>query len=627
MNILLIIGLVIFICFILWVYILFVANTVNEPETYEAVTDNIDYDNALEQCKKLFAEEKYQEVQKLAQKALTKNYSDIEIRRILAQALMKLNEEQMAIMHYEAILSVAPFDVSTQELLANYYLENGIKNKAIELFEQILMYDSGNVHAVETLASLYNSVQDYEKAVKMYEMLIDAELNEDKAKELQYTLADLYVKIQADGKAYDTYKKLYQSDSENLELLLILADLAAKNKYWKDALYYYNKVLSIVGDDFEILEKIAQAQTTLEQWSDVIVTYEKIISLEDEKSSNYFYHQNELCNALLKEGRCKEAIEKLKKLLIENPTETAFAFTLAGAYAMTGNYQLGVDLYKKLVDELPPEQGGMIINFISNLVASWGQDLFDKGDYTQAFDKFFEALKYNEENENVYYKLGVCNFYIKSFQDAIANFKKAISIKPENPEYYYALGCVYDEMGAIKNAKENFYSALSINPMFVKAKIAYAISMTKELEYAQSIPQFIDVLKLIPDNADTVYNLALAYELTGDIESAIENYKKALSIDPEHKEALNNIRLLLGDDYMPENVPITASQQDVPDDYADENTNNLKQLPNMSVTKVQEAAQEPNQEPAQESAENLEDFDFDFGENMNTDSNSNSMFS
>ncbi len=269
----------------------------------------------------------------------------------------------------------------------------------------------------------------------------------------------------------------------------------------------------------------------------------------------------------------------------------------------------------------------MIINFISNLVASWGQDLFDKGDYTQAFDKFFEALKYNEENENVYYKLGVCNFYIKSFQDAIANFKKAISIKPENPQYYYALGCVYDEMGAIKNAKENFYSALSINPMFVKAKIAYAISMTKELEYAQSIPQFIEVLKLIPDNADTVYNLALAYELTGDIESAIENYKKALSIDPEHKEALNNIRLLLGDDYMPENAPITASQQDVPDDYADENTNNLKQPPNMSVTKVQEAAQEPNQEPAQESAENLEDFDFDFGENMNTDSNSNSMFS
>lgn len=615
MNVLLIIGLVLFICCILWVYILFVANTVNKPVEQEALADGIDYENALETCKKLFAEEQYAQVQKLAQKALSKNYGDIEIRRILAQALMKQNEEQMAIMHYEAILSVAPFDVSTQELLANYYLENGIKNKAIELFEQILMYDSGNVGAVETLASLYNSVQEYDKAVKMYEMLIDAELNEDRVKELEYILADLYVKINDDEKAYDTYRKIFKNDSENLELMIILADLAAKIKYWQDALFYYNKVLSIVGDDFEILEKVAQAQTYLEQWSDVIVTYEKIISLEDEKSSNYFYHQNELCNALLKDGRSREAIEKLKKLLAENPTETAFAFTLAGAYAATGNYQLGVDLYKKLVDDLPVEQGEMIISFISNLIASWAQDLFDKGDYNQAFDKFFEALKYDEENDSVYYRLGVCNFHIKSFQDAISNFKKALSIKPENAQYYFGLGCVYDEMGAIKNAKENFYSALSIDPMFVKARIAYAITLTKEMEYGQSIQQFIEVLRYIPDNADTLYNLALAYELSGDIDGAVDNYKKALSVMPEHKEALNNIRLILGEDFVPEVPSVPANTQiNSVEDYTPEEKES-SEASNFGTQEISEEALNPNDE-------------FDFTGDINSNPNeTGSMFS
>ena len=58
--------------------------------------------------------------------------------------------------------------------------------------------------------------------------------------------------------------------------------------------------------------------------------------------------------------------------------------------------------------------------------------------------------------------------------------------------------------------------------MNIKARIAYAISLTKELEYAQSIEQFSEVLKYIPDNADTLYNLALAYELVGDVERAIK---------------------------------------------------------------------------------------------------------
>ena len=41
-------------------------------------------------------------------------------------------------------------------------------------------------------------------------------------------------------------------------------------------------------------------------------------------------------------------------------------------------------------------------------------------------------------------------------------------------------------------------------------------------------PKDSEFLKYIPDNADTLYNLALAYELVGDIERAIKFYKKAI---------------------------------------------------------------------------------------------------
>ncbi len=626
MNILLIIGLVLFTCTIAWIYVLFVTSTVNENEKKEPQKEPIP-DNPVDRCKKLFEQGLHAELQRYAQRELSKNYSDVELRRILAQSLMASGNEQMAIMHYEAILNIAPYDIKTQEMLAQYYSTNGPTARAIELYEQILMYDSGNINAVEMLSKLYEQNQNYEKAIEMYNMILDAEVDEARITELKYVLADLYLKTDNYEKAYDAYNEIHKADPENLEILILLADLAYKNKYWQDCLKYYKQIVSIVGDDFEMLEKIAQLQTTLEDWEEAIVTYKKIISLEDTQSSNYLYHQNELCNAMLKNKQYREAIDLLKDLLAQNPKETSFAFTLAQAYTMIGEFQIGVNLYNKLLEDLPPEHGEIIIKYISNLICAWAKNLFQKGEYNQAFDKFFEALKYDEENDEVYYELGRCNYYIKSFQDSIAHFKRAIAIKPQESRYYFGLGCAYDEMGAIKNAKIAFYDAINIDPMNTSARIAYAIMLTKELEYAQSIEQFSEVLKYIPDNADTLYNLALAYELVGDIERAIKYYKKALEVEPKHKEAKHNLELLLGEPYnqgeeegyidvvAEENTEENAQIQDTKEDIPKESLNAEENIEKANDDEVKESLQ--NSLKSQDEAE----------EPLNSDDSGNSMFS
>ena len=582
MNVLLIVGLVFFLGIFLWLNYLFVTNAVSETKKEKPKKEPI-HGDALERCQKLYEEGLHAELQRYAQRELSKNYGNVELRRILAQSLMESGNEQMAIMHYEAILNINSYDIQTQEILAQYYTENGPKSRAVEHYEQILMYDSGNINAVETLAKLYDELQQYQKSIEMYEMILDAEVEESRIIELKYILADLYLKINDNEKSFEMYEKIHKTDEENLEVLILLADLAYKNRYWQDCLKYYKKIISIVGDDFEILEKIAQLQVTLENWPDAIEAYKKIISLEDASNINYLYHQNELCNAMLKNGQYKEAISLLKDLLTQNPKETSFAFTLAQAYTLIGEFQIGVNLYNKLLEELPTEQSEMIIKYISNLISAWAQDLFKKGQYNQAFDKFFEALKYDEENDEVYWQLGKCNYYIKSFQDSIAHFKRAISIKPQESMYYFGLGCAYDETGSIKNAKMAFYDAININPMNTQARIAYALSLTKELEYAQSIEQFNTVLKYIPDNADTLYNLALAYELVGDAERAIKFYKKALDSDNNHKEAKHNLELLLGEEYNPtEDIELedvsTQEENKIEPDPSQDNNDDMKSM-------------------------------------------------
>ena len=61
-----------------------------------------------------------------------------------------------------------------------------------------------------------------------------------------------------------------------------------------------------------------------------------------------------------------------------------------------------------------------------------------------------------------------------------------------------------------------------------------------------------------------MYNVALCYELVGDIERAIKYYKLAIDNDNDHKEANHNLELLLGEKYVPENASLT---KEVPEDW------------------------------------------------------------
>ena len=51
-------------------------------------------------------------------------------------------------------------------------------------------------------------------------------------------------------------------------------------------------------------------------------------------------------------------------------------------------------------------------------------------------------------------------------------------------------------------------------------------------------------MSLDPDNVDIRYNLALAYEVAGKKDEAKVEYEKVLELNPQHKEAANNLKLL-----------------------------------------------------------------------------------
>ena len=82
------------------------------------------------------------------------------------------------------------------------------------------------------------------------------------------------------------------------------------------------------------------------------------------------------------------------------------------------------------------------------------------------------------------------------------------------------------------------------------AEMGQARDMIKGEHYNQAIPLLNKVIAQQPKNADAMNLLAYSQRKTDDIQSSLANYKKALAIDPSHKDAheyIGELYLRMGD--------------------------------------------------------------------------------
>ena len=512
--------------------------------TEEKEPEELTVDDALSRAQQLYNNGLHLELQRFLKGELAKKFNSLELRKLLIRSYIDTGNTKFAAMHLEAVLKIDPDDFESKEELGKIYLEDGNKRKALNVYEDIYKTNPTDIVAIKNLAQLYRDISNPQKAIKMYNLLLEAEDDEEEIAKIKHVIAQLYLVDGFIDDALKTYEEIESLTPEDTDVTQIIAELAYKKNDWVKCLECYEKLGKIKGENIELLEKIALMHFNLKQWDEALISYRKLIDSEGSQSTNYLHYQNRYCEILIHKGQAQEAIEILTNLISDFPNEDSLAYTLAQAYVSLGEYEKADEKYENIINNITPEQTEIIRNYISRIIAAWAMDLFNQGEYNKAFDKFMEGLKYNEDNSEIYYKLGRCNCDIKSYQDAIGHFKRAISISPQESKYYFGLGYAYDEIGDIKNSKTAFFDALSINPLDIKSRKAYAIALTKELEYASAIDQFHEILKSTPDDADTLYNLALAYELTGDKETAVQYYKKALDVQPQHEEAKHNLELL-----------------------------------------------------------------------------------
>ena len=169
------------------------------------------------------------------------------------------------------------------------------------------------------------------------------------------------------------------------------------------------------------------------------------------------------------------------------------------------------------------------------------------GDAAGAIADCTEAIRIDPGFSLAYYYRGSILAKIGfNFWAARDEFAKAIELDPDVWYYYLSRGAVNTKTHTFDAAIQDFSAAIKLEDDFEDAYGLRGHAYIQIKQFAKAIPDFDKYLLRRPDDPHTYYNRGVAkarrehlQEQQSDWE-AIEDYNKALELDPNHENALFN---------------------------------------------------------------------------------------
>ena len=147
----------------------------------------------------------------------------------------------------------------------------------------------------------------------------------------------------------------------------------------------------------------------------------------------------------------------------------------------------------------------------TNDLIKQGVDLHNQGNYTEAINKFTEALKTDPENGYANYEISLSLYYIKRPDDAMPHLEKAV--KSTNKELavasYSLLASIYDEKNQSAKAVDIYKEAIKINPDYPQIFYNLGIVYSRMQQYPEAENAAIEAIKHNPKNASSLRLYAL----------------------------------------------------------------------------------------------------------------------
>ncbi len=254
-------------------------------------------------------------------------------------------------------------------------------------------------------------------------------------------------------------------------------------------------------------------------------------------------------------GQADEA--KLLKAVTLNPQRINYQINLAKYYlnqvrilsldnavgknteSIQNNMEQGINWAKSAVDTNPKsvlawETLGMVYRDIR---------LLSSGSEPWAVKAFSEALKLEPTNPVLSTELARVYMYNNETEQAENYFLRAMELKKDYYQAYFGLAALYTKVKKDKQALA-ILNQLSENLSDPEIYYEQGRLLYNDGQIDLAIKNFLEVLKIMPNHANALYSLALAYETKGEKTEALKYFKKVLELNPGDQALIERIKSL-----------------------------------------------------------------------------------
>lgn len=392
-----------------------------------------------------------------------------------------------AIAHLKRARAFDPGSPLIDLMIAQHYYEMGNDTLAGLYAGRAVKLDPGSADARLVLGNSHLLARRFDEALAQYQV---AARLKPRSAEISVTLAQLYEATgQADSAVAVLRREIDRSGDPAARQGL--AGLLTRLRQWPAALDQYRGILGSDSTDLKALYSAGLLFEVTEQPDSAIAYFERASAQQPANAAI----RRRIFNALLGQK----------------------AFAAAALEAQ---------------DILELEPGD------ANLRLQLARILYRQGEFDQAAGAFESLLSADSTNTEALYTLARLRLQQKRYEEAAAYFRRTLRILPRVSEAWISLGVCQLQLEQRDSAEHSFKRARR-HGSGMELDYLFGFAYAQLDRHAEALPHYLRVLPRHRKDPSFLFNLAAAYERSGDFDAAERWFKELLARDPDHASAQN----------------------------------------------------------------------------------------
>ena len=321
-------------------------------------------------------------------------------------------------------------------------------------------------------------------------------------------------------------------DAKTLELMGLLC---LQKEHPSEAKTWLLKALSLQPKDPRTLRLLGITCDHLEDAKGAETHFSAAIEVDP----NYFWGWHSLGQLLIERGVMADGLRCIHRARSLQVKEPASYFMLAEIFSEQGHLDMAqAELHTLLL--LAPSAEVM-----AEAYSMLGEIRRDLADIEGAVSYFSLATETDPEAANPWSALGDLAREGQRWEDALRCYREALARDPEAADVQVQLGYVLLKVGQPTESEQCFLAALESDPSEYSAYLGLSECYRHLQRNDDQLQMVKEAMALAPEDPDVWNAQGVALEVGEKMVEATDAYEKALSLEPLHRKAANNLGFIL----------------------------------------------------------------------------------